>query len=656
VSLCLIVKDEEANLPDCLGSAADLVDEVVVVDTGSTDRTREVARRYGAKVVDFPWVDSFAAARNESLRHATGEWVFWLDADDRLDEDNRAKLRALFAGLGDENAAHSMKCLCLPDRATGTATEVDHVRLFRNRPDVRWEYRVHEQILPAIRRAGADVRWADVTVRHTGYCDPALRGRKLERDLRLLRLEDADRPDDPFTLFNLGSVYHELGRAEEALPLLRRSLEKSHPNDSIVRKLYALIAGCHRQRGRWDEALAACREGLRVCPDDAELLFLEGLLLQGAGDLAGAVDRYRRVRRTRPGGHFASVDAGLRGYKARHNLGVALYKLGRHAEAEEEFRGAAAERPDFLPAWLGLGDAALGQGKWDAVGEAAGRLDGLPPPGPLEAAVLRGRALLARLDFAAARLLLEEAAARFPGELAPRVLLSHALLREGTDLDAAERALREVLALAPDHAEARHNLEVLLRQRQGRPAEAEGADGGPLAQLYQAACRSPSDVNEHLPTLHALAKECRHVTEFGARTGASTTAFLHARPDRLVCYGRVEPARADLLKRAAGRTEFVYREPDAPGADVEGTDLLFLDGLHAYAPLAEALRLHAGKVRKYIVLHDTTAFGETGEAEGQPGLWPAVEEFLARGTFRLKARHANSNGLTVLEAAEEAGG
>ena len=72
VSLCVIVKNEEENLPGCLGSAADLVDEVVVVDTGSTDRTKEVAARFGAKVFDFPWVDSFCAGRNESLAHATG--------------------------------------------------------------------------------------------------------------------------------------------------------------------------------------------------------------------------------------------------------------------------------------------------------------------------------------------------------------------------------------------------------------------------------------------------------------------------------------------------------------------------------------------------------------------------------------------------------
>src|SRR5262249_35909701 len=124
-----------------------------------------------------------------------------LHADDRLDEPNREKLRALFAELADANLAYVMKCLCLPDPESRAATVVDHVRLFRHQPDIRWQYRVHEQIRPAVRRSGGEVRWTDVVIRHTGYQDAALRRRKLDRDLRLLRLEDAEHPDDPFTLF-----------------------------------------------------------------------------------------------------------------------------------------------------------------------------------------------------------------------------------------------------------------------------------------------------------------------------------------------------------------------------------------------------------------------------------------------------------------------
>src|SRR5262249_61212837 len=96
-SLTMIVRNEEKNLPECLACVRDLVDEMVVLDTGSTDRTKEIAREMGAKVFEFPWIDHFAAARNECLHRASGEWIFWLDADDRVDEENRAKLRTLLA-------------------------------------------------------------------------------------------------------------------------------------------------------------------------------------------------------------------------------------------------------------------------------------------------------------------------------------------------------------------------------------------------------------------------------------------------------------------------------------------------------------------------------------------------------------------------------
>ena len=104
----------------------------------------------------------------------------------------------------------------MPLRGVGageTATIVDHVRLFRNDPRIRWTYRVHEQILPALRAVNAEVVWSDVVILHTGYTDETLRKKKLERDLRLLRLQEREMPDEAFTLFNLGCVLRELSPA-----------------------------------------------------------------------------------------------------------------------------------------------------------------------------------------------------------------------------------------------------------------------------------------------------------------------------------------------------------------------------------------------------------------------------------------------------------
>lgn len=172
-----------------------------------------------------------------------------------------------------------------------------------------------------------------------------------------------------------------------------------------------------------------------------------------------------------------------------------------------------------------------------------------------------------------------------------------------------------------------------------------------LAQLYEADCRTHSDICEHLPTLYALASECGHVTEMGTHVGHSTTAFLFARPGRLVCYDLARTPAVDVLARASEGTYFLFWESDVLTVAIEPTDLLFIDTLHNYGQLKEELRLHAGRVRRYIVLHDTTTFGDQGETPGQCGLWPAVEELLSGGEWRLRARYENNNGLTVLERA-----
>jgi len=346
VSLTMIVRDEEANLSACLASAAGLFDEVVVVDTGSKDRTKALARAAGARVFDFPWVDDFAAARNAALARATGDYAFWLDADDRIEPAEHARLKALLEGLRpDAEAAFAIRCACDAGPGGGSPTVVDHVRLFPLRGDVRWEYRVHEQILPALRRAGVPVRWADATIRHIGYADPALRARKLGRDRAILEDELAERPGEPFLLFNLGQVAMERRDWRGALPRLRASLAGSAPGDSITRKLHALIARAHQELGEPDAALAACAAGRAADPDDAELLFREGVLRRLGGDAAGAEACWRRVLEVPRPERFGSVDAGIHGHATRRNLAGVLAERGDHAGAARLWREVLAECP-----------------------------------------------------------------------------------------------------------------------------------------------------------------------------------------------------------------------------------------------------------------------------------------------------------------------
>jgi hypothetical protein len=198
----------------------------------------------------------------------------------------------------------------------------------------------------------------------------------------------------------------------------------------------------------------------------------------------------------------------------------------------------------------------------------------------------------------------------------------------------------------PSNQEARSNLVVLFRQL-GKEVNAVLLTT--LAELYESACANASALSEHCPALLTLAKECRHITDFCMRGAPSTIAFLQAQPERLVCHAKTTPPQADLLTALAARTKFDVRLGDAPPDDIEETDLLFLDIERSHDPLAGALRRYAGKVRRYVVVPGTTKYDRYGETADGGGIWPAVQEFLAQKTFRLKERSTDQEGLTILE-------
>ncbi len=281
----MIVRDEEDKIAACLESIAPYVDEMIVVDTGSNDRTREVALRCGARVFDFPWTESFAEARNQSLAQAQGKWIFWMDADDVITPECGRQLRGLIHRHPNADAAYLMQVHIPPGPGEFSGSLVDHVKLFPSRPDLRFEHRIHEQILPALRRVGVAIELSDVFVTHQNYDrSPEGQAKKRRRDFHLLELDLKDHPHHPFVLFNLGMTWlYATKEYELAAHYLRRSLSGSHPEDSIVRKAYALLTASRIGQQDWVEALQANEEGRRHYPDDAELLFQAGQLYQQVG-------------------------------------------------------------------------------------------------------------------------------------------------------------------------------------------------------------------------------------------------------------------------------------------------------------------------------------------------------------------------------------
>ncbi len=458
----MIARNEATHISECLRSARGLFAEIVVVDTGSTDDTRQIAASLGAKVYEFAWCDDFAAARNECLGHAATPWVFWLDADDRIDTQNRDRLEKLLASLGDEDVAYAMNTFSIGGPDNPIETVVNQMRLFRNLPGTRWEYRVHEQILPSLRARGAEVRGTDITIVHTGYQNEATRRHKVERNLRLLRLDHADRPDDPFVLFNLGWTLQDLGRHEDSIPYIRGALERLEPTASIVRKAYSLLVAAHLAGERINEAFAACQTGLLRCPDDVELRFVLSQLLAQRGDLVGAVVCLEQLLQTPTASYFGSIDTRLTGHGVHFELAKLHTRLGHAVAAEEHYRLATKLRPDFIDGWLELADLLLVASRWADFEVVLQTLTEYPRA-TLPAQLLRARAHMARAEFAAARGILEPLSRAFPEDIRPILMMAYALLQESVDMTAAEMTLREVTARAPELLEPWQNTVILLR-------------------------------------------------------------------------------------------------------------------------------------------------------------------------------------------------
>jgi glycosyltransferase involved in cell wall biosynthesis len=366
ISLCMIVRDEERVLADCLGSVRAWVDEIIVVDTGSTDRTREIAREMGAKVFDFPWTESFSEARNESLRYATGDWILWVDADDTLPAASGEAIRRATQEAGQEIAGFVIPVQFVEDGTPAGGTRVDHVKLFRNRPGLNWEGRIHEQILPSLRATGGLIARCDAVVLHSGYdTSPEGQARKRVRDLRLLKLDLKDRPGHPFVLFNIGMTYHYTGEHRRAVRWLRKCLRAAEPTESIVRKAYAMLAMSLRELGRPEEALVALEEGLRITPDDPELHFHMGYIFSAQEKYPLAKEHYLKTVAADITAHFSSVDMGILGYKTFHNLGGICLLLNDYPGAREWWLKTLETMPRFLASGFALFDAALQAGDWE---------------------------------------------------------------------------------------------------------------------------------------------------------------------------------------------------------------------------------------------------------------------------------------------------
>jgi tetratricopeptide (TPR) repeat protein len=341
----LIVRDESAFLGGCLASIAGIVDEIVVVDTGSIDGTPEIAAAFGARVEHRPWTDDFSAARNASLDLVTGEWVLYIDADERLTGVTRAGIEELLDGA--EEAAFR---ILLRPRVGWTPYR--EYRLWRNDPRIRFDGVIHERVVPAIHRVAADdgrpIGQADLLLEHLGYEGDQIR--KHHRNLPLLRRQVELDPSNLFVWHHLARVLDALGdqcAAEDALLQAIGAARTAGRVDPVACLSYVELIRLRTRTGAPCDDLVA--EARALFPDNCVLLWIEARSLMDAGDHAGALewlDQILAVDWSVQRDWGPSYDGVLVGELPWEAKALCHFRLGDYAAAADAYGAAATCAPD----------------------------------------------------------------------------------------------------------------------------------------------------------------------------------------------------------------------------------------------------------------------------------------------------------------------
>ena len=368
LSLSMIVRDEAAQIEACLRSMQGFADELVVVDTGSTDNTVALAQAMGAQVEQIEWPGDFAPARNQALQWVNGDWVLVLDADERLRPEAMAPLRALMA-QPDVLVINLLR----HERGAVQSPYSNVSRLFRRHPAIRWSRAYHSMVddsVAELLQQESHWRIADCpepALLHDGYRPELLaQGNKPERLRQAMEAELLERPGDPYACAKLGSLEVADGNLERGVALLRQGLAQcpaeAHPERyelllhlalaeagrdpnaaaSLYREALELplaprltlaarlnLAALLLQHGQPQDAEALCQRATAAAPEIGLGWYNLGLIRRRQGDIAGALEAYREARRLQP-----------EHPETHQNLAVALLLGGDIDGARSSFRQA----------------------------------------------------------------------------------------------------------------------------------------------------------------------------------------------------------------------------------------------------------------------------------------------------------------------------
>ena len=301
ITLSMIVKNEEKMIRGCLESAEKVVDEILIVDTGSTDRTIEIAKEFGAKIYHFDWINDFAAARNESLKHSKGKWILYLDADERISQFEVDKFRNSLANLSDNSGG--LICTIESPHANLTGGDADvhrgsYPRIFRNLgiDKVKFQGRVHEQISPSLKENNLQLLQSDIIIYHLGYDQSReIMEGKIERNYRMLLQHVREEPTNGYAWYQLGQTLGHMNLKKEAEETIKFALKCGNLSPMIEASASASLAQFTGNDKRFDEALKWADRSLELIPDSLYALNLRAYSLLHLGKFEEAEKEFEKT-------------------------------------------------------------------------------------------------------------------------------------------------------------------------------------------------------------------------------------------------------------------------------------------------------------------------------------------------------------------------
>ncbi|MDA8227394.1 MAG: glycosyltransferase, partial [Desulfitobacterium hafniense] len=348
ITLAMIVKNEAENLKNCLESVHGQVDEIVIVDTGSSDDTLTIARSYTDKVYPFVWRDDFSAARNFAISKASCEWILSLDADEELVME-LGNLRSILAS--DKKIEAYLLPLYNPSSDTGEQYNIFNVlRLFRNNGKYQYSGEIHEQVI--ITEANCVGLTEGVYIRHK-MLPSKERRRKRERNLRLLK--KACQKDtriycqNPFLQYYLGVEWLILGKPAEALPHLTRAFE-GLTDDNILFRAPALryLVICLHALGKLDQGICLCLDAALKYPEYTDIFYLCGILFEEKKEYELAIKWFSEAIKNGPPPVLYSHMTGTESFLAFYHLGNCYEQIGQAEEAIKCFEQALQANSNYF--------------------------------------------------------------------------------------------------------------------------------------------------------------------------------------------------------------------------------------------------------------------------------------------------------------------